>query len=267
MLLVKEYLGEVGVGATSPLFFRADDDRTYIVKVMFNPLGGKVLASEHIAACFGRLWGLPFPDSDFFVITEKWLNEHPQFYDTAITSGIHFASRYLESVRYVTPEILPAIRNRKYAAGMLLFDHLFHNGDRAHNRKNMLLLPYDASSYTLCGIDHSHLFRSGRWTDHSLDDWAYRIRLYDQNMYGRFLSDWIYADDFTPYLHMIEQTKDSAIKEIIRSVPREWLPDPQERKALFRFLKIRFDLVDDIFHKICKRIPPARGGCCETSIV
>lgn len=261
MLRAKEYLGEVGVGATSPLFFRADDDRIYIVKVISNPLGGKILANEHIAACFGRLWGLPFPKSDFFVITEKWLEEHPQFNDTAITAGVHFASCYLEDVRYVTSDILPAIHNRSSAAGMILFDHLFHNADRSHNRKNMLLMPYDASTYTLYGIDHSHLFRSGRWTDHSLDDWAYRIRLYDQNMYGSFLSDWIYADDFPPYLHMIEETKESVIKEIVRSVPREWLPDIQERKALLHFLRIRFDLVEEIYRKICRRIPPARGGC------
>ncbi|MBQ5859601.1 MAG: hypothetical protein IIW62_01640 [Selenomonadales bacterium] len=139
MLLVKEYLGEVGVGATSPLFFRADDGYIYIVKTMTNPLGGKVLANEYIASLFGRMLGLPFPRSDYFYITQEWFDQHPYLTDAGIGVGIHFASRYLEDVKYVTNDSLSLIRNRNEIAGMILFDHLFHNADRAHNRKNMIL--------------------------------------------------------------------------------------------------------------------------------
>lgn len=260
MLYAKEYLGEVGVGATSPLFFRADDDNIYIVKSMMNPLGGRILASEEIAACFGRLLSLSFPASDHLIITDEWIKERPYLNIGSITAGIHFASRYLEDVEYVTQTRLASIHNRKSVAGMILFDHLFHNADRAHNRKNMLLLPYNTSSYTLYGIDHSHLFHSGRWSEHSLNDWAYRIRLYDQNMYGAFLSDWIDADDFTAYLQIIEKLSDDTIKDVLRSVPRDWLPDYHDRKAVFDFIRVRFDLVYDIYRKICRRIPLARGG-------
>lgn len=260
MLLAKEYLGEVGVGATSPLFFRANDDCVYVVKVMMNPLGGKILASESVAASFGRLLDLPFPASDYFCITEEWLREHPYLADSRITAGLHFASRYLENVQYVTPEYLPLIRNRPSIAGMILFDHLFHNADRAQNRKNMLLISSGREAYTLYGIDHSHLFRSGRWTIHSLSDWEYRIRLYDQNMYGMFLTDWIYANDFMPYIHVIQQIEDHTIKEVLRAVPREWLPDAREREALFHFVRTRFELVNDIHRKICHHIPLAHGG-------
>ena len=259
MLYAEEYLGEVGVGATAPLFFRANDDHIYIVKVMTNPLGGKVLASEHIAACLGRVLDLPFPASDFLMISDEWLENQPHL-NAAITPGIHFASCYLTDTEYITSNAFSSIRNRRQAAGIILFDHLFHNADRDRNRKNILLLPYDTSTYMLYGIDHSHLFRSGRWTNSSLYDWAYRIRLYDQNMYSSFLAEWICADDFVPYTEMVREIEDNTIKDIIRSIPHEWLPDIQERKALFRFIRIRFDLVNDICRKLCRCIPPARGG-------
>ena len=262
MLLVEEYLGEVGVGATSPLFFRADDGHIYIVKVMSNPLGGKVLSNEYIASCIGRILGLPFPRSDCFYITDEWLFKHPYLIEAGIGSGVHFASRYLTDAKYVTTDSLPAIVNRKEVAGMILFDHLFHNADRAHNRKNMLLSKVATDTYMLYGIDHSHLFRSGRWTACSLHDWEYRIRIYDQNLYGIFLSNWIYANDFLPYIYAVEELHTDVIKNIIRSIPHEWLPDVSERKALFRFIKTRFDLVNDIYRKICKYIPIAYGGYC-----
>jgi hypothetical protein len=260
MLLAKEYLGEVGVGATSPLFFRADDGYIYVVKTMTNPLGGKVLANEYIASLFGRMLGLPFPRSDYFYITQEWFDQHPYLTDAGIGVGIHFASRYLEDVKYVTNDSLSLIRNRNEIAGMILFDHLFHNADRAHNRKNMILSPTDTNTYTLYGIDHSHLFRSGRWTAYSLHDWEYRIRIYDQNWYGVFFSDWIYANDFLPYMSAINEINTDIIKDILRAIPREWIPDATERKALFRFIKTRFDLVYDIYRKICAHIPIAHGG-------
>ena len=260
MLLAEEYLGEVGVGATSPLFFRADDGHIYIVKIIANPLGGKVLANEYIASCFGRILGLPFPVSDYFCITKEWLEQYPYLTEGGISVGIHFASRYLEDVRYVTSESLSAIVNRNEVAGMVLFDHLFHNADRTHNRKNMLLSPNENSMYTLYGIDHSHLFRSGRWTSYSLRDWEYRIRIYDQNLYGSFLSNWIYANDFLPYVYTVRELDIDVIKDILRSIPREWLPDSEERKALFHFIKTRFELVSDIYRKICEHIPIAHGG-------
>lgn len=260
MLLAHEYLGEVGVGATSPLFFRADDGHIYIVKLMSNPLGGKVLANEYIAACFGRILGLTFPPSDYFFITQDWLEKHPYLADAGISVGVHFASRYLEGVRYVTNDLLPAIINRNEVAGMILFDHLFHNADRAHNTKNMLLSTTATDTYTLYGIDHSHLFRSGRWTASSLCDWEYRIRIYDQNLYEVFLANWIYANDFLPYIYAVGELDTDVIRRIIRSIPREWLPDITERKALFHFIKTRFNLIEDIYRKICEHIPIAHGG-------
>lgn len=266
MLFAEEYLGEVGVGATSPLFFRANDDHIYIVKLLTNPLGGKVLANEYIASCFGRILGLSFPLSDYFYITKEWLKQYPHLSEAGISVGLHFASRYLENVEYVTHESLSAIANHNDVAGMILFDHLFHNADRSQNRKNMLLSPIGDDAYILYGIDHSHLFRSGRWTIHSLHDWEYRIRIYHQNLYGIFLSNWVYANDFLPYIYAIELIDDCTIKDIIRSIPREWLPDGNERKALFHFIRTRFDLIGEIYRKLCQQIPIAHGGYYEPFI-
>lgn len=260
MLFAKEYLGEVGVGATSPLFFRADDDNIYIVKLTSNPLGGKVLASELIAALFGRMLYLPFPDSDIFHITEEWLSNHSEYIGSAVRAGYHFASRYLPNVSYVKREHLSAVCNRSNIAGMILFDHFLHNADRAHNRKNMLLHTKPSGTAVIYGIDHSHLFHSGRWSIDSLSARAYRICTYTQNLYGILLEQWLYAQDFRPYVDMIAKIDDAMLADILRSVPRAWLPDQEERKALYRFLRVRRDLIEPIYRKICQYIPRSRGG-------
>lgn len=260
MLFAEEYLGEVGVGATSPLFFRADDEYIYIVKLTSNPLGTKVLVSEQIAAYFGRILHLPFPASDIICITDTWLSKHHEYDDSYITAGYHFASRYLPNVRYATIDRLSAVSNRTELAGMILFDHLLHNGDRARNRKNMLVTT-DSTAYPIIyGIDHSHIFHSGRWSIDSLDEWAYRIRSYTENLYGLLLEDHLYAQDFSSYVDTLLRLDDHTLKEILRSVPRAWLPDNEERKALYRFLCIRRDLTAHIYQKILSYIPRERGG-------
>lgn len=265
MLFAEEYLGEVGVGATSPLFFRANDEHIYIVKLTSNPLGGKVLANEQLASCFGRILRLPFPASDIICITDTWLSQHPTYESSYITAGYHFASRYLPNVRYATSDCLTAVCNRSELAGMLLFDHLLHNGDRARNRKNMLVTTDNDAHPLIYGIDHSHIFHSGRWSIDSLSTWEYRIRMYTENLYGRLLEDHLSAHDLHPYVEQVLRIDDYTFKEIIRSVPSSWLPDIEERKALYRFLQVRRDLTEHIYQKLLCYIPRERGGLATPS--
>lgn len=260
MLFAQEYLGEVGVGATSPLFFRADDNNIYIVKMMQNPLGGKVLASELIAVFFGQILDLSFPFGDIFCITEDWLAQYPEYRDSMITAGYHFASRYLPNTCYATSDHLASVCNLSSIAGMILFDHLLHNADRAHNRKNMLFYTDEEGRSYLYGIDHSHLFHSGRWSIDSLSTWSYRIRTYSQNLYGILLEKYLHAHDFYPYIARLSDIRDDTFRAVIAHIPSIWLPDKKEREALYRFFKIRQDLVERIYQHICRSIPEVHGG-------
>jgi hypothetical protein len=259
VLIAKDYLGAVGVGVTSPQFFRADNGNIYIVKLQNNRLGPRVLVSEFIGAKFGEIIGLCFPESDIIEINSQTLQSCPGLLELGVKSGKHFASKYIEDVEYIAEDHLSRVDNIAQMAGVMLFDHIFHNSDRTNNRKN-LLLRKEASGYKIYAIDNSHLFRSGRWTLDTLDKLAVMIKVYYHRSYGLLLRDLLSTQDFVPYVEKVERLSDEQICNLISDIPEEWLTEDSECEALVKYIKTRRDIVKQIWENICKQIPRERGG-------
>ncbi|MCE5284810.1 MAG: hypothetical protein LLG02_03030 [Pelosinus sp.] len=244
MLIATEFLGSVGVGVTAPQFFRANDGEIYVVKLKNNQLGGKVLASELLAAKIGSLMNLCFPSSQIIEINEETLQKNRKLTALIKNQGKHFASRYLPHTNYVSIHNLRKAANISEMAGILLFDHMFHNPDRAHNRKNLLIRKEDAT-YKLYAIDNSHLFRSGRWTIDGLNKLSTKIQVYSQYSFGVLLRDFLSTKDFIPYIEKVKNITTATIEAIFEEIPNEWLP-LDERQALLNVVKLRCTLVDSI---------------------
>ena len=259
MLIAMEHIGSVGVGVTAPQFFRADDEKIYVVKLQNNRLGSKVLVSEFLAAKIGERMGLCFPNSDIILINEQMLQNSPCLIKPMIGFGRHFASQYLENTEYVGEKKLYQAINIAEMAGVLLFDHMFHNADRANNRKNLLIRQENAG-YKIYAIDNSHLFRSGKWTLDSLNNLSTKFKPYYRHFNGLLLRDCLSSQDFQPYLEKIAAISNHDIETIVAEIPNEWLPDKPERQALTHFIKIRRDMAEDIKDTLCKYIPISRGG-------
>jgi len=259
MLLAVEHLGSVGVGVTGPQFFRAEDGKTYVVKLQNNRLGAKVLVSEFLAAKFGEIMDLCFPYSSIIQIDEQMLQRSPLLMALDVSPGRHFASRYLKHAEYVGKHNLNKAVNTAEMAGVMLFDHIFHNADRTTNKKNLLIEKED-TGYKIYAIDNSHLFRSGKWTLESLTTLAPKIKTYYHYSYGLLLKDYLSPQDFLPYLEKVTQLSNEQIETIVRQIPEEWLPDEPERQGLTHYIKIRRDMVGKIWENLCNFIPKARGG-------
>jgi len=259
MLIAVEYLGSVGVGVTSPQFFRADDGKVYVVKLQNNRLGPKVLVSEFVAAKFGEILGLCFPTSGIIKINEQTLQKSQCLMAPEISLGRHFASLYLEHTEYVGKHNLHQGINTAEMAGVILFDHMFHNPDRAKNRRNLLMRQED-DGYKIYAIDNSHLFRSGRWTLESLNSLSTRIKTYDRYSFGLLLRDCLSPQDFLPYLEKVATIHNEDIETIVGEIPNEWLPNRAERQGLAHHIKIRCDMAEKIWDILCGYIPKARGG-------
>ncbi len=259
MLNAVEHLGKVGVGVTLPQFFRADDENIYVVKFQNNRLSSRVLVSEFFAAKIGNIMGLCFPLSDIIEIDEQMVRENPDLLDIGINSGRHFASRYLNNVEYVEKDNLCKVTNVTEMAGVVLFDHMFHNADRAKNKKN-LLLRQENEEYKIYAIDNSHLFRSSRWTIDSFHKLGTKIKVYYFQHYRNLLKDLISAQDFFPYIEIVKKISNEQIDDIVREIPPEWLPSDSDRLALADYTKIRRDMANEIWEELCKFIPRSRGG-------
>lgn len=260
MLIAVEYLGGVGVGVTESRYFRATDGKVYIVKLQNNQLGLKVLVNEYLAARFGAIMKLCFPASDIIEINEQTLQENQLLEELGVNPGLHFGSEFLSGSVYFGKHNLDKADNTKEMAGVMLFDHIFHNADRTLNRRN-LLLRQEGASYKIYAIDNSHLFKSGRWKLESLNDLATSLKVYYRYSFGLLLKECLKPEDFQPYLDKVKNMTDEQIETVVQEIPEEWLPlTAPERPALIQFIKMRRDRVDDIWERLCKHIPKQHGG-------
>jgi hypothetical protein len=258
MLIAAEYLGSVGVGVTAPQFFRANDGEVYVVKLRNNQLGSKVLASEFFAAKFGALIDLCFPSSQIIEINEETLRKNRTLTTLFANQGKHFASHYLTGANYVDRHNLHKAANVSQMAGVLLFDHMFHNADRAYNRKN-LLIRKENGLYKIYAIDNSHLFRSGRWTIEGIEKLKMKIKVYYQYSFGLLLRNYLTVQDFIPYVEKVQNINDQTIATILEEIPREWLPNELDRQAFNSFVKVRCTLAEQIGEELCRYIQRKHG--------
>lgn len=238
MLTVLEYLGSVGIGVTSPQVFRANDEQIYVVKLQHNPMGAKILVNEYVACWFGKYMGLCFPPSDLIEIGAK----------------LHFASQYVHKNRYVGKRDLKKAVNKEAMAGVMLFDHMFHNVDRTKNRKNLLVCREEGED-VLYAIDNSHLFVRGRWNIQSLEKLSKKIVLNRWRVYGWLLTHFLVVGDFVPYVAKVKGIKDEELALLVSSIPQEWLPLPNEREALLAYMITRRNMIDDIVATLYQLIP------------
>lgn len=259
MLIATKYFGKVGIGVTSPQLFRADDKQFYVVKLQSNPLGPKVLVNEFLAAKFGQIMGLCFPPHRLIKITEETLRQNPRLNISSTNLGCHFASQFINHTEYVEKHSIMKAINKTEMAGVILFDHLFHNADRTSNYKN-LLLRQETAGTKIYAIDNSHLFIYGKWTPALLNRLSRKIKVYYHYSYGLLLRYSLYTQDFFPYLQTVAQISNEQIDSLVQEIPVEWLPDEVERQALAYYIKIRRDMMENIWEKLCKHIPRAHAS-------
>jgi len=254
MLTALEYLGPVGIGVTSPQMFRASDDKVYVVKLQNNRMGTKVLVNEYLACWFGLHMGLCFPPSDFIEIDEQVMRKKRRLNADGISRGPHFASQYIYNNRYVGKRDLQSAVNKSAMAGVMLFDHMFHNVDRTKNRKNLLVRREDSAD-VLYAIDNSHLFVRGRWNIQSLEKLADRINVNQLRAYGWLLKHFLVPSDFAPYASKVRAIGHQELTQLVQTIPQQWLPSEEERGALLGYMIARCNMIDDIVSTLCQSIP------------
>lgn len=245
MLTAVTYLGSVGLGVTSPQLFKANDGLVYVVKLKNNRLGLKVLVNELLACRFASLMDLCFPPGGTIEITEELLAKTRKLRAARVEPGLHFASRYISGSRYVVRANLHRAANKSQMAGVMLFDHMFHNLDRTWNRRNLIMCRNEDKA-EIYAIDNSHLFKKGRWTVAWLAKLEPKIIMNYRRAYGWLLKHYLTADDFKGYIEKVQVITDATIEVIVSEIPLEWLPDEKERQALIHYIKTRRDMIDKI---------------------
>lgn len=258
MFRALQYIGPVGLGATSPQLFRAQtnngESKICVVKLTVNRLGTKVLVNELLAVQFGQWLNLCFPPGGLILIPQDVLQKSRRLTAAGVVSGWHFGCEYLDKSQYVTKYNLHRAINKEQMAGVMLFDHLFHNPDRTENRKN-LLLRKESDSYKLYAIDNSHLFRRGKWTIDMLKEMTDTITLNHRRSYGVLLKYYFNPELFAHYAQLVEKIADEKLIGFVESIPQEWLANKGERQALTEFLIARRSKAAWVAERLSELIP------------
>ncbi|MDU4960850.1 MAG: HipA family kinase [Sporomusaceae bacterium] len=253
MLTAVFHLRPMSRGVTAPHLFTADDGGVYVVKFQTNRLGPKVLVNELLAAELGRRWQLCFPESALIYVDPKAVGHHSSL--ARFEPGLQFASRFLPNCRYLDPVLLRKAVNKSDMAGVMLFDHFFHNVDRTRNPRN-ILIRREERGWRLYAIDHSHLFYRGRWTPQSLARLETGVSVNRGRAFGDLLAHYLQPADFTAALQRLEATTDADFREVVNMIPREWLPGAEERELLTGWLCRRRGYAASIAAKLCALISP-----------
>jgi len=166
----RETLGRVSEKRTAntPHIIRGDDGIEYVLKPR-KP--DRQHANELLAFAIANVIGLPVLDAAVVYVGEGLRSISTPDFKALYSLGEHFGSK-MERVGVwdfmnVSPALLhTAIRNKAAFYGLIAFDELVMNGDRATNAANLLAVQRhtDPPRHEFYAIDHGYAFGGPGWT-------------------------------------------------------------------------------------------------------
>ena len=238
----------MGVGVTSPRLMLGEDGRHYVVKLMQNKVGPKVLANEWLGFRLARRIGLCVPRGEMVCIPSALIHKNRYLRKVRADEGVHFGSRYLSGCEYVGRCVMRLAVNKDEVVGTMLFDHLLYNDDRTLNRKNFLAR-WEGRGYRIYAIDHSHLLGSGRWTEESILRRSESHEINQRRAFGWLLRHYLTWEKLAPYAARINSITDDEVADIIAEIPPAWLTDA-ERDIVLRFWQTKRPQTEEVAERI-----------------
>lgn len=218
------------------------------LKGMGNPAGNDSLACEIVAGELAHLIGLRVPE---FAIVPLELDIMMDGHGT-MNRGPAFVSKALPGATGDGGDIfLSRLRRPQDVAKLVLFDTWIRNHDRyppdgalhtEENLDNIFFTPVDRK-FDLVALDHSHCFVEGELED---DLGAPSVHT-DDRICGLFpeFQRFMHEVDVRHAASAIAAVNDTAVKEIIASVPHAWGPRRAMRDVWAEVIVARGRLIAD----------------------
>ncbi|KIL36978.1 hypothetical protein SD71_04585 [Cohnella kolymensis] len=232
------YIRAIEEGWSRPLLFRCDDGNQYVVKLLNNPQGIKVLPNEMIAFRLGRLLHLPVGECAIVHVSGELITQSPALRDMQVKAGPHLGSVYRETVKVLqNADDLTGCCNLDKAAGMIAFDHWIQNWDRADNIGNILVSKEDDNKKIVM-IDHANAF-TGSWTLDSLKENRTNRSVYWGKIYELFIPHISDKRLFKSALRQIQSLSKAELWTAMSGLPRKWSVSHTEQRKLVKYLEYR----------------------------
>jgi hypothetical protein len=248
-----QYVSAMQEGWSKPQLFRCDDGNEYVVKLMNNPQGLRVLPNEMISYRLGRLLHLPVGECTVVHISEELINISPSLRDMQVKAGPHLGSLYYKKAKVLQEaNDMKGCHNLNMAAGMIAFDHWIQNWDRCwHNASNVLVLK-EHSKFIM--IDHANAF-TGQWTIDSLKQNRSNSDIYWGKIYKLFVP-YIHSDHpFKKIVWKIDSLSKADLWTAMDGLPPEWQVSYKELYKLVKYLDYRKSATAEVLYKLKKYFP------------
>jgi hypothetical protein len=210
-------------GGSQAQLFRCANNALYVVKLLGNPQGSKVLFNDYMGSKLAAAAGLPTAEVDQIEVGPELTEGSPGLYfqtereNRPCSAGIHFGSRFVAPLYvgtvldHVPVEFFRRVRNADSIPAAIAFDKWTGNCD---GRQVVFWKLARQRLYSATLIDFGYCFGAGHWSfrDSPLAG-AYMQDCYDS------VTGW---ESFEPYLSRIEQMDVNVIHRILREIPSEW---------------------------------------------
>jgi len=243
-----EYIETMFQGRSRSQLVLASDGKKYVVKLVGNPQGTRILANECVAAGLAEALGAPCVPSAIIEIDDEILSqinrkmqhllpaEHLEF-----RPGLHFGSLYLglgwpfpsRDPVQILPSTVPLMSRTSNISTWpetLVFYALVQNEDPRHEHILVELEKASgASRYWL--IDHGHCLGVGRgWRTLKADSVALREPIYPELVRGH--------EPFREALERLGEMTAVSVEELLASCPlQEWEVSREDQAALLRYIE------------------------------
>ena len=226
-------------GGAQAHLVEAGDGHFYVLKFKNNPQHRRILINELVSTALLRYLRIPTPDAGIVQVDEEFLVENPDVFiqlgsrRIPVEPGPHFGSRFpgdpngLAVYDFLPDLLLPKVANLREFLGVFVFDKWAANSDsrqsvfhRARVRTPGMGVQEHVAFVALM-MDNGYMFDGPSW------------RFADSPLTGLYHRPLVYehvrsADDFQPWLSLVENFPEEAIDDACKQIPAAWLDGDED---------------------------------------
>ena len=254
MLHVTKYIKPLE-GWSKPHLILCDDGHLYVVKLMSNPQGLRVLANELFCCQLAKQMKLPVPDGEIIYINEVILNLLPL--EIEANEGPHFGSRYIpDSTDHPNEAEIAQCSNIDQVADMIIFDFWSNNNDRhlwREHCQNILVTRGKEPKFWM--IDNANVFCGPNWTIDKVRASVLQSQPFWGELYAKFASHLNGPDPFNNALSRISALSTNDIWSATKGIPAEWGVAEAEFNEIVLYLDYRKNQICEWIRSLYSEFP------------
>lgn len=222
--------------SSHPHLIRASDGNDYVVKFAENSTFSSIVA-EYVCGKLATKFGLSVLEPAIIMLDADFIGSSVSLSERQIRAGLHLGTKRISQTFDLSDEMAQNIQpknivNINQVPDMISFDIFVNNKDRNHG--NSILAPTTDKKFKYVLLDHGECFGGSSWSR----DVAERMK-YEPSKIPWNTSLITGLDQFRAPVQRMTRISREDIREIVYSMPSEWMWDDTSIQSLILALNDR----------------------------